>query len=154
MNLKSGPGLAYCCDRIDDKVYISVPRQDATQRDFKREWFYLSTTLALYAHERRHADAGAPGHTTGCESTGCDGTYDLDNLGAYGVQYWLQSSWATGYLNIGIGCLPQTDAEYYAERHATAAYYYRRRFVTNIPPIVHVVEPYGGECPILTPQGR
>ncbi len=93
VNIKSAPGQLYCCDVIDGRRYISTSRQDATQREYKRFWPGMSSTLAYYAHEIRHADAGAPPHTTGCQAfpsptgpAGCDATYDLGNLGSYGVQ--------------------------------------------------------------------
>ncbi|HYU01514.1 MAG TPA: hypothetical protein VEK85_14135 [Gemmatimonadales bacterium] len=153
VNLKTSPGQLYCCDVIEGKLYVATSRQDAGQREFKRTWPGLAGTLAFYAHEIRHADAGAPAHTTGCPEfplptgpLGCDLTYDLNNLSAYGVQYWLQSSWATGYLNIGIGCSPPSTALEYAQANAQEANAYITRFVSNPPPLVTPTPPYGGPC--------
>ena len=153
VNFKTAPGQLYCCDVINGKLYFSTSRQDAFQRDFKRDWPGIANSLDFYAHEIRHADPGAPGHTTGCQDfplptgpLGCDQTYDLANLGSFGVQYWLESNWATGYLNIGIGCSPPDIALAYVEANQEAANSFRRRFVENIPPVVSVMPPYGGPC--------
>ena len=153
INFKTAPGQLYCCDVINGKFYFSTSRQDATQREFKRTWRGISGSLDFYAHEIRHADSGAPGHTTGCPAfpqptgpVGCDATYDLSNLGSYGVQYWLESSWATGYLNIGIGCAPPATASDYAMWNAMSANGFGDRFVTGAPPVVTATQPYGGAC--------
>jgi hypothetical protein len=76
----------------------------------------------------------------------CDATYDLGNLGSYGVAYSLHSSWATGFLNIGIGCFPAATAAEYGNMDAGAANGLRSRFVTNAPAVVTAVQPYGGPC--------
>lgn len=153
INFKSLPGQLYCCDLIGGKRYFSYSLQDASQREYKRTWTGISGSLNFYAHEIRHADAGAPGHTTGCAAfpnpgdlPGCDATYNLSNLGSYGVQYWLESKWATGYLNIGIGCSAVPIPETYATYDADSANGFRDRFVTNIPPVVTAPTPYGGPC--------
>jgi len=153
VNLKTAPGQLYCCDVINGKKYFSTSRQDATQREYKRIWTGIANSLDFYAHEIHHADPGAPGHVTGCQAfplptdpPGCDATYNLSNLGSYGVQYWLESSWATGYLNIGIGCSPPATAMSYATWDASSANGFRSRFVTNIPPMVTASSPYGGPC--------
>ena len=154
VNLKSAPGLFFCCELINGKKYIATSIQDATQREFKRTWLGISGSLGFYAHEIRHANPGAPGHVTGCpafplptDPAGCDAAYDLNNLGSYGVQYWLESSWATGALNIGIGCAPGGIPQQYAEWNRNSANSFRGRFVTNVPPVVVANPPYGGPCP-------
>ena len=153
INIKTAPGQLYCCDVINGKQYFSFSRQDETQRNFKRDWKGIAIELDFFAHEIRHSEPGTLGHTYGCLdfplSTGtwsCDVTYDLNNLGAYGVQYWLESKWATGYLNIGIGCLPPDTAKDYAMWNADCANGFRDRFVNNIPPEVTPIQPYGGPC--------
>ncbi len=153
VNFKTAPGQLYCCDWIGGKRYIATSRQDSTQREIFRDWKGIAIRLDFYAHEIRHADPGAPGHTTGCaafplptDPLACDATYDLANLGSYGVQYWLEAGWATGYLNIGIGCQPANTAQEYASWNASAANGSRSRFVTNVPLAVTVSAPYGGPC--------
>jgi hypothetical protein len=159
INLKTAPGQLYCCDIINGKLFFSESVQDATQRDFDRTWPGIAIQLDFYAHEIHHADPGAPGHTTGCpdfplptDPAGCDATYDLSKLGSYGVQYWLESNWATGYLNIGIGCSPPNIAQSYAVWNENSANSLIGRFVSNPPPTVTITTPYGGPC--LTPKKR
>lgn len=162
INIKTVPlggnTTAYCCDSFNGKKYFVYSRQDAINREFRRDWTGISGLLGLYAHEIRHADPGAPGHTTGCpraplpaDSLSCDATYDLNNLGSYGVQYWLASNWATGYLNIGIGCAPPgTALEYTNSNVAWANVQTPSGFVTNAPPTITATSPYGGICTIFS----
>ena len=153
VNLKSAPGQLYCCDYIDGRLYIAQSLQDDFQRNFKRSWTGISNTLDFFAHEARHANEDDPGHTWGCEAFpdpdgpwGCDHSYDLNNLGAYGIQYWLNHSWLMGYLNIGMSCNPET-AENYVNWHLSYVNISRRRFVTNVPEVaVKPNPPYGGPC--------
>lgn len=149
VNMVSTPGKLYCCDWFDHRPYFVFSLQDAQQREFKRTWDGLSSSLAFYAHEIRHA-AGGPGHVAGCEGfpvvTGCDATYDLANLGSYGVQYWLESSWVSGAINVGIACSDPLTAQDYAVSIAQAANGHRTRIVANPPPEVTASEPYGGPC--------
>src|SRR5262249_6608301 len=66
INFKTAPGQLYCCDVINGRRYFSTSVQDATQREAKRTWPGIAISLNFFAHEIRHADAGAPGHTNGC----------------------------------------------------------------------------------------
>jgi uncharacterized protein YjdB len=150
INLKAGGGTVSCCESIAGRMYLSVPRMDEAQRLARREWPGISTSLAQFAHAIRRAQPGAPGLTSGCaaapaDPAGCEASYNLANLGPYGVQYWLQSNWATGFLNVGIACAPVV-AESYAQSHADNANQLRSRFVTNPPPMVTLTPPYGGVC--------
>ncbi len=153
INLRAAAGQLYCRDMIGGKLYFSQSRQDATQRDFKRTWIGIEASLSFFVHEIRHADSGEPAHTTGCpvaplpsDNAACDPSYNINNLGAYGVQYWLESNWASGFLGIGIGCAPPATAQQYANFHATNANATRSRFVTGVPPTVTAAIPYGGPC--------
>ena len=80
------------------------------------------------------------------DPAGCDATYDVNNLGSYGIQYWLFSGWATGRINVGIGCAPQATAQALASWAASVANGYPARFITNAPPSITVRSPYGGPC--------
>jgi hypothetical protein len=152
INLVTAPGQLYCCDTFDSELYIVQSVQTDDQRDFKRTWMGISSTLDYFVHEIRHADGG-PGHTTGClvfpnptDPPGCDQSYDVLNMGSYGTQYWLNDSWMTGYLNIGISCTPAVALEYITW-HQGAINVYRERFVDNIPPVQpDPTPPYGGPC--------
>jgi hypothetical protein len=152
VNLKSAPGMQYCCDTIDGEKYISQSLQSPEQREHKRTWPGISSTLHYFAHEIRHADGG-PGHVTGCaafpdpgDAPGCDADYDLGNLGSYGVQYWLESSWLSGHLHVGMSCAPDEGSES-ALWHWSSANMLRSRFVANVPPLLpSPMPPYGGPC--------
>jgi hypothetical protein len=155
VNIKTAFNQQYCCDIINGKKYISYTQDSEDRRDWRRDWPWpgLSPMLAFYGHEIRHVDADDPRHTTGCpafplptDAPGCDASYDLNNLGGYGVQYWLHASWATGHLNVGIGCAPPDVAEGYVLSNANNADEWRSRFVTNAPPTLTVPQPYGGTC--------
>jgi trimeric autotransporter adhesin len=151
INFHATPGLSACCDIINGKRYIITSRKDAASRDFYRTWNGLSGYLGLLAHEARHVTG--PGHVNGCplfpnpgDPLGCDATYDLNNLGSYGVQYWLTSGWATGFINVGIGCAAPAIAFDQATWAASSANGYISRFVTNAPASVAATIPYGGTC--------
>lgn len=152
INLKSAPGQLYCCDQLDGKLFFAMSRQEDFSRDFKRAWPGLSTSVAFFAHEIRHADPGAPPHVNGCpafpnpgDPLGCDATYDLANLGSYGIQYWLDAQWATGAIHLGLRCSGESMG--YATFSATDAGSFRDRFVSNAPPAVSARMTYGGDCP-------
>lgn len=162
VNLKTAPGQLYCCDTFNGRLYVARSLYQGVG-SFPADWTWIAGSVAFFAHEIRHADRGSPGHTTGCpafplptDPQGCDATYDPSNLGGYGVQYWLYSKWATGYLNIGIGCLPPATALDYATTMAAYANAYLPRFVSNPPPAVTATQPYGGLClpsmPSITSQ--
>jgi hypothetical protein len=153
INIKTEPGQLYCCDLIDGGKYVSSSRQSDSTRESKRKWRGISSTIAYIAHEVRHADGGG-GHTNGCiafpnpdDPRGCDQTYDISNLGSYGVQYWLNESWMTGFLNVGISCNTTTAENYVLWHLDTLNNTFRQRFVENVPPILDMPSPpYGGPC--------
>lgn len=152
INFKTEPGQLYCCDLIEGRRYFSMSRLDAFNLSSKREWTGLASSLDFFLHEIRHTDG--PGHTTGCPAfptpggpAGCDATYDLAFLGSYGVQYWLNAGWATGFLHIGIRCAAPAVADRYLAAHVAAANDFRTRFVSNPPPAVTSALTYGGPCP-------
>jgi hypothetical protein len=152
INFKTAPGQLYCCDYINGEQYVSQSLQDDFNRNFKRKWIGISSTIAYYAHEIRHADGG-PGHVNGCQSfpnptdpLGCDADYNLANLGSYGVQHWLYKNWTLGYLNVGVSCESDgglADTQWLLQ----GTNGYLDRFVKNIPPVLLMPgPPYGGPC--------
>jgi Bacterial Ig-like domain (group 2) len=151
IDFQTQQGLSACCEIINGKKYILTSRKDAANRNAYRDWIGVSNWLALFAHEARHADG--PGHVNGCpafplptDPAGCDVTYDPAHISSYGIQYWLFTAWATGYLNVGIGCTPAATAQSYATSAASAANAYLASFVNNPPPLVSATVPYGGHC--------
>jgi len=152
INFKTIPNQLYCCDVIDGKRYFSTSRLDDFNRDQKRDWPGLASSLDFFLHEVRHTDG--PGHTTGCPAfpsptgpAGCDATYDLTYLGSYGLQYWLNAGWAMSSLHIGIDCAPPDVQTRYFAALVTEANSFIDRFVTNAPPPVTAVTLFGGTCP-------
>lgn len=153
INFKTEPGQLYCCDLIEGKRYFSMSRHDEFNRGQKRDWPGLASSLDFFLHEIRHTDG--PGHTTGCPAfpgstgpAGCDATYDLSYLGSYGVQYWLNSNWASSFLHVGIDCAPTDVQTRYFSAMTSAANSYLDRFVANAPPAVVTSRLlYGGPCP-------
>jgi hypothetical protein len=152
IDVKTQPGQLECCETFGGRKYIVQSMQPDNQREYKREWPGIASTLDFLVHEARHADDGPP-HTTGCVAfrnssgpPGCDRSYDLQRLGSYGVQYWLNQSWMTGRLNVGIACSP--NAERYARQHLSALnLQFRNRFIENAPPLETLPSPpYGGQC--------
>jgi hypothetical protein len=152
IDMKTRPGQFECCETYAGRRYIVQSTQPDNQREYKREWPGIAATLAFFVHEARHADDGPP-HTTGCVAfrnasgpPGCDRSYNVQKLGSYGVQYWLNQSWMTGRLNVGIACSP--NAERYARQHLLDLnLQFRNRFVENVPPLETLpAPPYGGKC--------
>jgi hypothetical protein len=153
VNLKAAAGQLYCCDVINGKLYFAQSRQVDAQREFKRRWPGISNSVDFYMHEIRHADPGSPGHTTGCPTSpnptdppGCDSTYDLSNLGSYGVQYWIQSKWAAGFVYVGIRCSPAATQNEYILWNVNSANGARSRFVSDVPPLVAGGVTHAGSC--------
>jgi hypothetical protein len=153
INLRTEPGQLYCCDLIDGKRYLVQSIQSDEQRKYKQDWTGLWSTLAYFAHEIRHMD-GDYGHVNGClafpnpdDPAGCDSNYDVNNLGPYGIQYWLDNALLTGVLDIGISCSPATALGSMQSLVTDLNYQFRQRFVRDIPPLVTLPsEPYGGPC--------
>ena len=147
INFKAQPGQLFCCESIGGKLYFAVSRQDATQRDFKRDWPGIAITLDFYAHEIRHADpTGYPHVACAGGSAGCDATYNLANLGSRGIQYWLESSWATGYLNIGIGCASTALSQQYANWNLQSANQHAASDFAAQPPPQAALTPNTFKC--------
>jgi Bacterial Ig-like domain (group 2) len=150
VNLHAADGNSYCCDYINGRPYVGISRGKLAILVW-RDWATMLGAVALLAHEARHVQG--PGHTTGCpefplptDPLGCDATYDPPNLGSYGIQYWLYAGWATGTIDIGIGCLPAADAQAGATTAAGMANSYLGRFVSNPPSRIVPAAPFGGVC--------
>jgi hypothetical protein len=152
INFKTAPGQLYCCDVIEGRHYFSMSRLDDFNRNGKRDWTGLSSSLDFFLHEIRHTDG--PGHTNGCPAFpdpmgpfGCDATYDLAYLGSYGVQHWLHAGWATGSLHIGLRCAAPEVAGRHLAGHVAATRDFSTRFVANAPTPVTSALTYGAPCP-------
>jgi hypothetical protein len=139
-----------CCTSFNNRWYIAISAQSATDRDSAREWRGLSNRIALIGHETRHVD-GYP-HVGGCplyptQTFGCDQTYDESNLSPYGIQWWLNAQWLSGGLNVGYSCLESNEITTIATSHMNRANNdYGRRFVDNAPPTLSMPAQPGGPC--------
>ena len=138
-------GGSFCCETFNGKTFIAVGAEDAFNRDFDRQWTGIAGNIDLYAHETRHVD-GFP-HTSCCGiSNGCDLTYDRDNLSPYGVQWWLNTLWFTGGINVGAACgtpLERADAVGWFTGAMSG---FAGRFCNVKPPAVDPPGPLLGPC--------
>ena len=100
----------------DTANYFVIRAKDATTREFQRKWAGpagISTIITLMSHERRHGDGSAFNHVRCCTAqnpanpnNACDQTYDESaNLSPYGVQYWLEKNWVSGFIDVGVACM-------------------------------------------------
>ncbi len=138
-------GGSYCCEDFGGETYIVVGQQDDFNRDFDRTWRGISGNIGLYVHETRHVD-GFP-HVSGCGiANGCDQTYDESNLSPYGIQWWLNANWLSGYIHVGFSCLDPSEVLETANWHLGAANSSRDRFVDTKPPLLTMPAQPGGPC--------
>lgn len=139
----------WCCEVIDSRIYIIIRPIDPANTsylEFKKTWNGIAGSIALFAHEARHMDGY--GHDSGCGvPNNCDPTYDINNLGAFGIHYWLHYSWMMGIIDVGIGCMDEDDAYAAILNHMSNANGLRERFSSNPPPLLTMPDPpYGGSC--------
>jgi hypothetical protein len=82
-------------------MLVVVNNANESNRTFDKTWMGISGNLDFVAHETRHLD-GPFYHTNCCISVSCDSIYDETNLSCFGVQYWLNKSWLSGFINVGL----------------------------------------------------
>ncbi len=147
INLK-GSG-AWCCQELEGELYIVVGESDDFNRDFDRYWRGIIGNIALYAHETRHADGY--GHVSCCGITGgCDENFDVADLTPYGIQWWLNSLWLSGEINVGVGCLSPAEINDIAVWHlGSLNTQFRERFCYTKPPLVGMPAAPGGPCGLI-----
>ena len=151
IDILDGSG-SFCCESIDGNLFIGVGAQNDFNRDFDRKWEGISGNINLYAHETRHVDGFS--HTSCCGiAGGCDQTYDLNNLSAYAVQWWLEKSWLMGDINVGISCLSPSRVQEITNWHLTGANSFRDRFCDEKPPMLLPPQIPGGQCPATDTDG-
>lgn len=132
----------------DTANYFVIRAKSDSTREFQRKWAGpagISTTITLMMHERRHGDGSAFDHDTCCpaqkpgQSAACDKTYEeTGNLSPYGIQYWLEKNWVSGYINVGVGCITppaeQTAVIQFMQADANVRVAPTSSFCTNTPP--------------------
>ncbi|MEA1898417.1 MAG: hypothetical protein U9N53_12230 [Bacteroidota bacterium] len=102
INIKDGVIGGYCCSEIDGKKFFVMGNPDNSNREFDKKWMGISGNIDFFAHEVRHTDGDGYSHSSCCGiANGCDDEYNENDLGAYGIQYWLNKSWLTGFINVG-----------------------------------------------------
>ncbi|MGH9385530.1 MAG: BACON domain-containing protein [Vicinamibacterales bacterium] len=104
-NIDSTARLSYCCQFINNELFVVVAGQSPRSFRSRRDVILaLLSGTAFFAHETRHLDG--PGHTSCCGIPGgCDQRYDETNLSSYGVERFLFGQWLNGGINIGLSCL-------------------------------------------------
>ncbi|MEA2237161.1 MAG: hypothetical protein QOC81_1885 [Thermoanaerobaculia bacterium] len=149
INIVDGVVGGYCCATLDGKRFIVIGNQNDSNRDFDRTWSGISGNIDFYTHEARHVD-GFP-HSSCCGiANGCDDNFDPNNLSAYGVQWWLNSLWLNGTINVGDACAgsAKSSAQWFLSGMNSQ---YRGRFCTIKPDLVSLPAVPEGSCP---PQPR
>jgi len=143
IDIRDGVSGGYCCEVLDGKTLFVTGNQDDFNREFDKEWRGISGNIDFFAHEVRHMDGSGYLHSSCCGITnGCDNEYNENDLGSYGIQYWLNKSWLTGYINVGARTsYTQTEINEIIDWHLGAMNYtFRTRFCTNEPALVNLAD--------------
>lgn len=137
---------AYCCELMDGKLVFVVGALNDISRDMDKRWEGISSTIALYAHEARHTQGYS--HTSCCGIPGgCDQTYTESALSPYGIQWWLNTAWLTGTINLGLSCLSSQQQQSILNWHLGSNNSgYINRFCDDSPPFVPTPSVLGGTC--------
>lgn len=139
INIVDGVIGGYCCSEIDGKIFFVTGNADDFNREFDKGWRGISGNIDFFAHEVRHTNGYGYYHSSCCGIPGgCDENYDENDLGAYGIQYWLNKAWLNGLINVGIrtsGTI--TEINDAINWHLSSLNSSRTRFCNNIPEIVN-----------------
>lgn len=140
INIKEGVVGGYCCEEIDGKIFFVTGSADDFNRGFDKKWMGISGNIDFFAHEVRHSDGKGYFHSSCCGiANGCDDTYNEADLGAYGIQYWLNKSWLSGLINVGARTSHNsTEINEIINWHLGSANASRNRFCQNIPEILKI----------------
>ena len=104
-----GGATASCCATLDGKRFITINsgKNDPSNviKYSYKEWQGMLGFIWLLGHERRHADPSSYPHNGNCGQTITgDADYNINDLGSYGVSYWLNDAFLTGKYDIGMNC--------------------------------------------------
>ena len=153
----SGNSMIDINDSVDNFCggAIFVPKSADAWKEYFRNGVIYSDNLhgtidltLLLLHERRHSDGTGYGHYV-CNSTPDDKDYDVNNLSAYGVEYWFQKSILDRF-NFGIDCLDSAVAFGFLDRTMEQTNSWKYRFCYTKPPVVSMPQYAGGSCSGLT----
>jgi hypothetical protein len=140
VNIKDGVIGGYCCEEIEGKKFFVTGNPDAFNREFDKYWRGIAGNIDFFAHEVRHTDGSSYYHTSCCGiAGGCDDSYNVSDLGAYGIQYWLNKSWLTGYLYVGARTShSESEINDIISWHLSSMDMFRSRFCNNVPAAVTI----------------
>lgn len=141
INIKDGVAGGYCCNEIDGKIFFVTGNADDFNREFDKKWIGISGNIDFFAHEVRHTDGNGYYHSSCCGITnGCDDKYDEADLGAYGIQYWLNKSWLSGLINVGARTSHTASEinEIINWHLGSVNNTFRNRFCEDIPDIINI----------------
>lgn len=145
----------------DTANYFVIRAKPDSTREFQRKWAGpagISTMITLMMHERRHGDGSAFNHERCCPAqdpanpnNACDQTYEETvNLSPYGIQYWLEKNWVSGYIDVGVGCMTsaeKTDAINWMRQDGNAHVHpASSNYCTNTPPLLTDMNNPSGSC--------
>jgi hypothetical protein len=143
IDVRDGVSGGYCCEVLDGKMLFVTGVQDDYNREFDKGWRGISGNIDFFAHEIRHTNGTGYTHSSCCGLTyGCDNEYNESDLSPYGIQYWLNKSWLTGYINVGARTSgSQTEINDIISWHLGAMNStFRTRFCNNAPAMVNLTD--------------
>jgi hypothetical protein len=142
IDVRDGVSGGYCCETLNGKILFVTGNSDDFNREFDKAWRGIAGNIDFFAHEVRHMDGTGYMHSSCCGRTnGCDNTYNESDLGPYGIQYWLNKSWLTGYINVGArASYTQTEIDEIIGWHLGSLTGFRTDFCTNQPAIVNLAD--------------
>lgn len=141
INIREGVSGGYCCENLDGKIFFVAGNQDEQNREFDKKWAGISGNVDFFAHEVRHRDGNGYYHSSCCGIPGgCDDEYNENDLGAYGIQYWLNKSWLTGFIYVGARTsYSDTEINELINWHLSGLNsQYNLRFCKNIPELINL----------------
>ena len=120
--------------------FIVLPKiDDYTKTVLKTTLHGVVDNIIGLAHERRHADGDGHPHLCGYK----DLVYDVNNLSAYGVSYWMAKSFVDR-INFGINAFESSKSQEFLNWYLTAANNLRGAFCDIQPPILSLDSFSGG----------
>jgi len=154
----------------DTANYFVIRAKDDATREFQRKWAGpagISSLIGLMMHERRHGDGIS--HVRCCTAqdptnpnNACDSTYNdavnysPSGLSPYGIQYWLEKNWISGYINVGLGCMTpaaKADAIHWMRLDANVHVMPASNFCTATPAVLNDTNNPPGPCAACTAGG-
>lgn len=104
-----GGAVGSCCQNIGGKRFITINsgknNSPSVIKHTYKEWEGLLGFIWLLGHERRHAEPSGYPHNGNCGQTVTgDAEYNINDLSAYGVSFWLNDAFLTSKYEIGMNC--------------------------------------------------